>query len=245
MSDKSHIQWCDATWNPVTGCDEISPGCNSCYARKQAERNQAMGSPNYRNGFKVTEHPHALDIPLRWRRPRRIFVCSMADLFHSKVTDLFLRRVFNVMWRASHHTFMVLTKRHQRLERFAWEECGGLGWPPNVWAGVTLEQHSYMERVDALRKVGAEFRFLSCEPLLGSVLPINLRGIHQVIVGGESAWDANRRDMDLAWARELRDECRRQGSSFFFKQTGGRPNDKGGELEQIPEDLRIREWPSK
>ena len=239
MSDNSKIEWCDASWNPVTGCDEISPGCKSCYARKQAERNQAMGAPNYRNGFRVTEHPHALDIPLRWKRPRRIFVCSMADLFHAQVSDLFLNRVFGVMRKAKQHTFMVLTKRHRRLERFALQGCEwpDLGWPANVWAGVSLESRDYMERLESLRLVDAAVRFVSAEPLLGSLLPFSLRGIHQVIVGGESAWDSNRRPMDMAWARELRDECRQQGTAFFFKQLGGRPNDKGG-------NLQIREWPA-
>lgn len=245
MSDNTKIQWANSTWNPVTGCTEISPGCANCYARKQAERNQAMGSPNYRNGFKVTCHPHTLDIPLRWTRPRRIFVCSMADLFHSGVDQLFLNRVFGVMRKAHQHTFMVLTKRHRRLLSYAQQGCEwpGLGWPPNVWVGVTLEHRDYMERLEALRQVPGAVRFLSCEPLLGSLLPIDLAGIHQVIVGGESAWDGKRRDMDLSWARELRTEAQRQGVAFFFKQLGGRPNDKGGKLEQIPPDLQVREWP--
>jgi len=246
MSDNTKIQWADSTWNPVTGCTEISPGCENCYARKQAERNQLMGSPNYRNGFKLTMHPHTLDIPLRWKRPRRIFVCSMGDLFHADVDNLFLNRVFGVMRKAHWHTFMVLTKRSRRLESYARQGCEwpGLGWPANVWVGVSLENRDQLNRLYALKAVPAPaIRFLSCEPLLGSLLPIDLAGIHQVIVGGESAWDNRRRDMDLTWARELRDECARQGVAYFFKQTGGRPNDKGGDLDKIPEDLRIRQWP--
>lgn len=247
MSDNTKIQWADSTWNPVTGCTEISPGCANCYARKQAERNQAMGSPNYRNGFQVTCHPHTLDIPLKWTRPRRIFVCSMADLFHAEVPDLFLNRVFGVMRKAHQHTFMVLTKRHRRLGCYAEQGCEwpGLGWPPNVWAGVSVENREQLDRLQALRNFVPfpAVRFLSCEPLLESLGEVSLRGIHQVIVGGESAWDHRRRDMDLTWARELRDQCRAQGVAYFFKQLGGRPNEKGGELEEIPEDLRIREWP--
>lgn len=233
---KSKIEWCTDSWNPVTGCDKISAGCTNCYAKAMAERLQAMNKPNYRNGFKLTVHHHELEAPLKWRKPLRIFVCSMADLFHSEVPDLFIQRVFNTMGRCPHHTFMCLTKRTQRLGRLA----GKLPWRPNIWMGVSLESRDWVERVGILRKVPAHVRFISAEPLLESLGPINLEGIHQVIAGGESGRYA--RPMDPDWARELRDQCAAQNVAFFMKQLGGR-NGKRSTMEELPEDLRIREWP--
>lgn len=233
---KSSIEWTDFSWNPVTGCDKISAGCTNCYASTMANRLQRMGNPNYRNGFKVTTHPHELEKPLSWKKPLRIFVCSMADLFHSEVLDPFLMQVFDVMRRAHWHTFMVLTKRSHRLTRMV----NMLPWPPNVWVGVSCESRDWVDRLAALRKVPAAVRFVSAEPLLMSLLPINLEGIHQVIAGGESGHYA--RPMDPQWARELRDECARQGSAFFMKQMGGRQS-KRSDMADLPEDLRIRQWP--
>lgn len=236
MAKGTSIEWSSATWNPVTGCKEISAGCLNCYARKMANRLQKMGQANYRNGFEPTCHPHELDRPKRWTKPERIFVCSMADLFHSKVPDLFIHQVFHTMQQCPQHTFMVLTKRTQRLARIA----RYLPWPPNVWCGVSVESRDWRTRLFTLRGVPAAVRFVSAEPLLESLLPLDLTAIHQVIVGGESGHGA--RPMNPEWARELRDECARQGSAFFMKQMGGRQN-KRSDLADLPEDLRIRNWP--
>ncbi len=233
---KSSIEWTDSVWNPVTGCREISAGCLNCYARKMANRLKLMGQPNYRNGFEVTCHPHELDRPARWRTPQRIFVCSMADLFHADVPDLFIQQVFRTMVECPRHTFMVLTKRSARLNRIA----SLLPWPPNVWLGVSIESRDHVDRMVPLKRVPAAVRFVSAEPLLESLLPINLEGIHQVITGGESGHGA--RPLNPDWCRELRNECARQGVAFFMKQLGGR-QDKRSKLEDLPEDLRIREWP--
>ena len=224
MSDKSGIEWTDATWNPVTGCTKISPGCKNCYAERLAFRLRAMGNPRYRNGFAVTLHPDQLTLPLRWRRPKRIFVNSMSDLFHEDVPDDFIRRVFAVVAEADWHTFQILTKRSSRLAALA----PHLPWPPNVWQGVSVENARYIRRISDLRKVPASVRFLSVEPLLGPIPELPLRDIHWVIVGGESG--GGRRPMAAAWAREIRDQCADAGVAFFFKQWGGRTSKAGGRL---------------
>ena len=176
------IEWTEATWNPVTGCDKVSPGCKHCYAERMALRLRAMGQPNYRNGFEVTLQPQALELPLSWKRPRTIFVNSMSDLFHERVPDAFVQEVFAVMRRASRHRFQVLTKRSARLARMA----AALDWAPNVWMGVSVESEAFVGRIDELRRTGAAVRFLSLEPLLGPLPGLELRGIDWVIVGGES-----------------------------------------------------------
>jgi protein gp37 len=214
MGDKSKIEWTEASWNPVTGCDKISQGCKFCYAEVMAKRLQAMGQKNYADGFKVTLQPHMLDKPLKWTRPRLIFVNSMSDLFHKDVPLEYIRQVFDVMERASHHTFQVLTKRAERLEELAPK----LPWPKNVWMGVSVENASAAFRVDHLRTVPAAVRFLSCEPLIGRTGRLNLEGIHWVIVGGESGSSA--RPMHVEWARSLRDQCQENGVPFFYKQWG-------------------------
>ncbi len=215
MAQLSSIEWTDATWNPVTGCTKISPGCKHCYADRLAKRLQAMGQPRYRNGFSVTLQPDLLEEPLRWTKPRLVFVNSMSDLFHEAVPLAFIQRVFETMERADWHIFQVLTKRHQRLAALAED----LHWPRNVWMGVSVESQDYVERVASLRKVPAAVRFLSVEPLLSPISFLPLRGIQWVIAGGESGPRA--RPMEPDWVRAIRDRCRAMGVPFFFKQWGG------------------------
>jgi protein gp37 len=235
MGDNSKIEWTDATWNPMSGCTKISAGCKNCYAEAMARRLKAMGQHRYRNGFKVTCHDdRVIEQPLRWSRPRMVFVCSMGDLFHQDVPDAFIRRVFDVMVEAKQHTFQVLTKRSDRLAALA----PSLPWPRNVWAGVTIESDVYSDRVCDLALVPAAVRFLSLEPLLGPLpfLPVDLREvrINWVIVGGESGPRA--RWMDPEWARNIRDQCLAARVPFMFKQWGGvRKHENGCELDG-------REW---
>jgi protein gp37 len=225
MADRSAIEWTEATWNPVTGCDRVSTGCDHCYAMTLAKRLKAMGSPKYQNdgnartsgpGFGVTLHPQSLDEPRRWRNPRTIFVNSMSDLFHARVPLNFVRDVFDVIADTPQHKYQVLTKRSTRLKRVA----DKLDWPANLWMGVSVENAEALTRVDDLCEVPAAVRFLSCEPLLGSLAGINLDGIHWVIAGGESG--PNYRPMKINWARGIRDACNDAGVPFFFKQWGGR-----------------------
>lgn len=215
MATLSRIEWTDATWNPVTGCTKISPGCKFCYAEVMARRLQAMGQTRYRDGFTLTLQPDALEAPLRWRKPKVIFVNSMSDLFHKDVPDEYIVRVFEVMRRAEQHTFQVLTKRGDRLEALA----PLLAWSPNVWMGVSVEDRARTDRVTNLQRVPAAVRFLSVEPLLEAIPDLPLKGIDWVIVGGESG--RSPRPIEEAWALDLRDQCRRAGVKFFFKQWGG------------------------
>lgn len=212
---RTAIEWTESTWNPVTGCTKISRGCQHCYAERMALRLQAMGNPRYRSGFRTTLHPDQLDLPLRWRRPQMIFVNSMSDLFHRDVSAEFVARAFDVMAKASWHTFQILTKRAKRLASFAPK----LPWPPNVWMGVTIEAQEYAWRADCLREVPAAVRFLSLEPLLGPIAELDLSGVDWVILGGESGPRA--RAMKAEWARSVRDQCLSAGVPFFFKQWGG------------------------
>lgn len=222
MGDKSAIEWTEATWNVVTGCTKVSPGCKNCYAERLAIRLQAMGNPRYRNGFAVTLHPDKLTLPLRWGQPRLIFVNSMSDLFHEAIPEEFIRRVFKVMEQADQHIFQILTKRAERLAALA----PRLPWPPNVWQGVSVENASYVCRIAHLQKVPSAIRFLSVEPLLGPIPVLPLEGINWVIVGGESG--PGHRQIDRAWVREIRDQCLTAGVPFFFKQWGGRTSKVGG-----------------
>ena len=224
MAKGSSIEWTESTWNPVTGCTKISPGCKHCYAKRMAERLQAMGQRNYANGFALTLQPHALELPLGWKKPQTIFVNSMSDLFHQDVPLPYIRRVFAVMARAHWHRFQVLTKRAGRLARLA----PGLDWAPNIWMGVSVENEKYRGRIDQLRGIGARVRFLSLEPLLGPLPGLDLRGIDWVIVGGESGPRA--RPMSPEWVADLRDQCLRAGVPFFFKQWGGANKKKAGRL---------------
>ena len=217
MANRTSIEWTQATWNPVTGCTKVSQGCKFCYAERLAKRLQAMGNPRYANGFDVTLHFDLMDLPLRWKTPRLIFVNSMSDLFHPKVPLDFIRKVFGTMEAASWHTFQILTKRPERAAKLA----DKLPWPSNVWLGTSVESSDVLDRVFWLRQIPARIRFLSCEPLLGPIPELPLDGIHWVIVGGESGPRA--RPMNPEWARQIRDQCLERGVPFFFKQWGG-PN---------------------
>lgn len=209
------IEWTHVTWNPVTGCDKVSPGCDHCYANRMALRLQGMGVSKYRNGFKLTLHPDVLEQPIGWKKPRVIFVNSMSDLFHDKVPLEYIQQVFNVAERAPQHIFQVLTKRSKRLKRLA----GKLTWPDNLWMGVTVERQEYAYRIKDLRATGAAIKFLSLEPLLGPLTDLDLAEIDWAIVGGESGPGA--RPMAPDWAREIRRQCKEQNVHFFFKQWGG------------------------
>lgn len=224
MSSDSSIEWTEATWNPVTGCTKVSPGCDHCYAERMANRLQAMGNANYRNGFEVTPQPQMLERPLQWKRPRRIFVNSMSDLFHRDVDEGYIQQVFDVMRRASWHEFQVLTKRAQRLERLDHV----IDWPDNVWMGVSVEDDDRKFRIDSLRATGATVKFLSLEPLLGPLADLDLTGIDWVIVGGESGPGA--RPMDEDWVMDIKRQCEAAGVAFFFKQWGGFNKKKAGRV---------------
>lgn len=222
MASHSSIEWTESTWNPVTGCSPISKGCEHCYARTMARRLQAMGQPHYRNGFTLTTHPDSLDLPLHWKRPQLVFVNSMSDLFHDDVPLEFIQQVFATMHQATWHRFQVLTKRSQRLVELA----PHLLWTDNIWMGVTVEASENVDRIDDLRATPALHRFLSCEPLLGSLGTLNLQGIDWVIVGGESGPGA--RPMAEEWVLEIRDQCLAAKIPFFFKQWGGVNKKKAG-----------------
>lgn len=222
MAQSSPIEWTESTWNPVTGCTKISPGCKNCYAKRMAERLRLMGQPNYSNGFDLTLQPQALELPLRWKKPQRIFVNSMSDLFHDDVPLSFILDVFSVMNRAAWHQFQILTKRAERLA----ELSARLPWTPNIWMGVSVEDAAYTKRVDALRQTGAFIKFLSIEPLIGPVGSLNLTDIDWVIVGGESGPSA--REMKRSWVIDIRRQCRAARVAFFFKQWGGRQQEAIG-----------------
>lgn len=226
MAVNSAIEWTEATWNPVTGCTKISPGCKHCYAARMAARLKAMGSDRYRNGFGVTLQDDLLDLPLRWRTPKLIFVNSMSDLFHADVPAEFIIQVFEAMGKASWHTFQVLTKRADRLQ----ELSKRLSWSPNIWMGVSVETEKYFGRIERLTSVAAAVRFLSLEPLLGPLNDLPLSGIDWVIVGGESGPGA--RPMQREWVTSIRTQCKSAGVPFFFKQWGGvRKKKNGRELD--------------
>ena len=215
MGANSSIEWTEATWNPVTGCSKVSAGCKNCYAERLAFRLEAMGNIRYRNGFQVTLHEDLIELPTRWRDPRVIFVNSMSDLFHEDVPAKFIQRVFATMRKCPQHTFQVLTKRSERLRELASE----LDWPGNVWMGVSIEDEQVLHRVHDLLAVPAAIRFLSCEPLIGPLDDLPLKGIHWVIVGGESGPGA--RPMQIEWLRSIFRQCRKSKVPFFFKQWGG------------------------
>jgi protein gp37 len=224
MGTQSHIEWTEATWNPLTGCTKVSPGCAHCYAERLSLRLKAMGQPNYANGFQLTLHEHMLEVPLRWKKPQAIFVNSMSDLFHAEVPEEFILRVFDVMGRAHWHRFQVLTKRPERLA----ELDPILPWKPNVWMGVTVENRRFVHRIDLLRQTGAHVKFLSLEPLLGPLVNLRLDGIDWAIVGGESGPKA--RPIQESWVLDIRDQCRAAGVAFFFKQWGGVQKSRTGRL---------------
>jgi protein gp37 len=224
MAQGSTIEWTEATWNPVTGCTKISAGCKHCYAERMARRLKAMGQHQYRNGFKVTLQPQALDLPRQWKKPRTIFVNSMSDLFHDAIPLSYIQQVFQVMNECPQHTFQVLTKRAERAVAVA----NDLTWTRNIWFGTSVEDERVIDRVDTLRRTPAAVRFLSCEPLIGPLPNLRLHGIHWVIVGGESGPKA--RPMDEAWVLEIKERCQEEDVPFFFKQWGGVQKSRTGRL---------------
>lgn len=224
MAHKSPIEWTESTWNPVTGCRKISPGCKNCYAERLSKRLKAMGQPNYQNGFKLTLQPQMLELPLKWKKPQTIFVNSMSDLFHTEVPTEYIQKVFDIMKRAHWHRFQVLTKRADRLE----EITTNLEWSPNIWMGVSVESQKYVHRIDNLRRTGAVVKFLSLEPLLGPLVGLNLTDIDWAIVGGESGYGA--RPIKEDWVLNIRKQCRDFDVPFFFKQWGGFNKKKTGRL---------------
>jgi protein gp37 len=233
MAGPSAIEWTEATWNPVTGCDRVSPGCAHCYALDLAARLKRMGQPKYQKdgalrssgpGFGVSLHDSTLEVPLKWRRPRVVFVNSMSDLFHEEVPVEFVKKVFNVMVAADHHVFQILTKRHERLAELA----DDLPWPSNVWMGVSIENRRFVHRADFLRQVPAAVRFISAEPLLGPLDDLDLDGIDWLIAGGESG--PRHRPVREEWLTDLRNKCVDADVPFFFKQWGGVRSKSGGRL---------------
>ena len=248
MSDQSAIEWTEATWNPTTGCDKVSPGCDNCYALTLSKRLKAMGQPKYQNdgdprtsgpGFGLTLHPDALEVPRSWVSPRMIFVDSMSDLFHPEIPLEFVRDVLAVIEDTPRHTYQVLTKRSKRLAQLA----SRLNWPDNLWIGVSVESPRYAFRIDHLRQVQAAVRFVSAEPLLEALPALDLSGVHWLIAGGESG--ANARPLDPAWVVDLRDQCAEAGVAFFFKQWGGRTPKAGGReldgttYDEMPEFTQV------
>jgi len=215
VAKKTQIEWTQMTWNPVTGCTKVSPGCKHCYAATMAKRLHAMNSPRYANGFRLTLHDDLIDLPRRWKQPRLVFVNSMSDLFHRDVPIEFIRRVFETMRECPQHQFQVLTKRAERLTAL----CDELDWPDNVWMGVSVENQDYAYRSELLRGVPAKIRFLSVEPMLGPIERLPLDGIHWVIVGGESGPSARR--LEPSWVEAVHRQCQAVDIPFFFKQWGG------------------------
>lgn len=222
MALSSSIEWTESTWNPLTGCTKVSPGCAKCYAERMALRLRAMGNPNYFNGFSITMHEDALDLPLKWRKPQTIFVNSMSDLFHEDVPEDFILRVFDIMVRADWHCFQILTKRSERLMNISHR----LPWLPHIWMGVSVEDEQHTFRIEHLRRTAARIKFLSLEPLLGSIPSVNLESISWVIVGGESGPGA--RPISESWVIDIRNQCQQKRVPFFFKQWGGVNKKKTG-----------------
>jgi protein gp37 len=226
MADNSAIEWTEATWNPITGCDQVSPGCAHCYAKTFAERWRGIPGHPYEQGFDLRLWPQRLEQPLRWTRPRMIFVNSMSDLFHEDIPLSYIEDVFDIMGRAGQHTFQILTKRHERLAELA----PALSWHANIWIGVSIENRRFIKRADHLREVDAAVRFISAEPLLGPLDGLDLTGIDWLIAGGESG--PGHRRVDANWLRGLRDHCAAENVAYFFKQWGGHhPKTGGRELD--------------
>ncbi len=221
---ESTIEWTEVTWNPTTGCDKISAGCKFCYAEVMSKRLMAMGQPKYRNNFELTIHESELIRPYSWRKPRTVFVNSMSDLFHKDVPTEFIKRVWKVMNETPQHTYQVLTKRAERIEELSSE----LTWTPNIWMGVSIENELVLHRLEHLRNTGALTKFISAEPLIGPLPNMNLKNIHWVIVGGESGKGS--RQMEKKWVIDIKDQCRKFNTSFFFKQWGGVRKKQAGRL---------------
>ncbi len=228
MAQKSEIEWTDATWNPVTGCTKVGPGCDHCYAERFAERWRGLSGHPYEQGFDLKLWPSRLQQPLGWKKPRMIFVNSMSDLFHKDIDRAFIDRVFEVMEQADWHVFQVLTKRSSLLRSYVKARYDGGSVPPHIWLGVSVEDAAHVSRIVHLKEIRSEARFISFEPLLGPIDDVDLKDIAWAIVGGESGPGA--RPMHPDWARRLRDICERDGVAFFFKQWGGPRPKSGGRL---------------
>lgn len=224
--NKTKIEWTESTWNPITGCSEASTGCANCYAKKMAKRLKAMGNPRYKNGFEITIHEDLFELPLKSKEPKIIFVCSMSDLFHEKVSFEVIERLFDVMEKANWHIFQVLTKRSGRLLEFSKTRT----IPSNVWIGVTIEHESVSNRLEHIKQISAKVKFLSCEPLVGSLRELDFNGIDWIVVGGESG--SNSRPLREDWVLEIRNQCEEKNIRFFFKQWGGWNKKKNGKLLQ-------------
>ena len=231
MAEKTAIEWTDATWNPVTGCTKVGPGCDNCYAERFAERWRGIKGHSYEQGFDLKLRPERLEQPRRWKKPRMIFVNSMSDLFHKNIGRDFISQVFDVMEEEKRHIYQVLTKRSSLMRNYVRTRYGGGEVPPHIWLGVSVEDAKRKKRIEHLRQINSRFRFISFEPLLESVGKVELDGIAWIIVGGESGPGA--RPMDESWALELRDQCEKSNTAFFFKQWGGlRPKSGGRELDK-------------
>lgn len=225
---QSSIEWTEMTWNPTTGCDKVSAGCKFCYAEVMSKRLKAMGIEKYQNGFDIKIHEEELKKPYSWKKPRVVFVNSMSDLFHPDVPVDFIQKVFKVMKENPQHVFQLLTKRPEILKYYDSE--GWLDWSHNIWMGISVEDERVMDRIDLLRDTNARVKFLSCEPLIGPLPNMNLEKIDWVIVGGESG--RKPRPMDTDWVTDIKDQCKKSGVAFFFKQWGGTNKKKTGrELE--------------
>lgn len=236
MPGKTKIEWTESSWNPITGCSPISPGCAHCYAARFAKRLQAMGNPRYKNAFEVTIHEDLINAPLSWKKPQMIFVNSMSDLFHDDVPTEIIKRIFDTMNKAPAHTFQVLTKRAERLAELAPE----LQWSDNIWMGVSIENQDMIFRSDLLRQTDAHIKFISAEPLLSSLDGLNLEGIDWLIVGGESGPGC--RPMKKEWVLDLKNLCEATDTAFFFKQWGGINKKKAGSLL---DGKMYKDYPSK
>jgi protein gp37 len=234
MADQSTIEWTDATWNPVTGCTKISPGCDHCYAERFSERFRGVGGHPFESGFDLTLRPERIEQPLSWKRPRMIFVNSMSDLFHKDIPTSFIDRVFDTMERANWHVFQVLTKRSSLMRRYVNQRYRDAPVPGHIWLGVSVEDAARVSRIKHLQETNATIRFLSVEPMIGPVGSVDLRGVHWVIAGGESGPRA--RPIEEEWVCELRNQCGASGVAFFFKQWGGKTPKAGGRT------LQGREW---
>jgi protein gp37 len=226
MAVRTAIEWTDATWNPVSGCTKLSRGCDYCYAERLAERFRGVPNHPFEKGFDLTLRPHKLLEPLGWRRPRRVFVNSMSDLFHKDIPRPFLDHVFDTMEQAHWHVFQVLTKRSSLLRQYVNQRYAGHHAPPHIWLGVTVEDRDSIGRIRHLVESAATVRFLSFEPLLGDLGELDLRGVHWVIAGGESGPGA--RPVHADWIRNVRDHCHAANVAFFFKQWGGTTSKSGG-----------------
>jgi protein gp37 len=234
MASKTSIEWTDATWNPVTGCTKISTGCDHCYAERFSERFRNVPKHPFSTGFDLTLRPERLQQPLSWKKPRMIFVNSMSDLFHKEIPEEYIDRVFHTMETADWHVYQVLTKRSSLLRKYVNTRYASSRTPPHIWLGVSIEGRAALTRLRHLKETKASVRFISFEPLLEALGPVDLKGIHWVIVGGESGSHA--RPIEANWIREIRDQCSIHGAAFFFKQWGGKTPKAGGNL------LDNRQW---